>query len=154
MQLQRPGADDVMVLKKELVSVQTLMDQMTLESEEKGKEVEKERERLQMLLDEARTQAEEVQKDFDAYKVSFEDDLISFFFTTILTKDDEFFNYYTNLHKIDNSFEISRQDFQKQVKSQFSCGIITYIMLLFIQLCIILFFFVCYISANKIVFIY
>ena len=79
MQLQRPGADDVMVLKKELVSVQTLMDQMTLESEEKGKEVEKERERLQMLLDEARTQAEEVQKDFDAYKVSFEDDLISFF---------------------------------------------------------------------------
>ena len=70
LQLQRPGADDVMVLKKELVSVQTLMDQMTLESEEKGKEVEKERQDLQNLLDEARSQAQLVQEEFDAFKVS------------------------------------------------------------------------------------
>jgi len=59
-----------MVLKKELVSVQTLMDQMTLESEEKGKEVEKERQELQRLLDEAQEQAKLVQEEFDAYKVS------------------------------------------------------------------------------------
>lgn len=59
-----------MVLKKELVSVQTLMDQLTLESEEKGKEVEKERELLQKLLDEARAQAGKVQEEFDAYKVN------------------------------------------------------------------------------------
>ena len=60
-----------MVLKKELVSVQTLMDQMTLESEEKGKEVERERQELQRLLDEAQAQAKLVQQEFDAYKVSF-----------------------------------------------------------------------------------
>ena len=58
-----------MVLKKELVSVQTLMDQMTLESEQKGKEVEKERQELQRLLDEAQAQAKLVQEHFDAYKV-------------------------------------------------------------------------------------
>ncbi len=45
--LQRPGADDVMVLKKELVSVQMLMDEMSLASEAEMKEVKKEYEKLQ-----------------------------------------------------------------------------------------------------------
>ena len=59
----------MMVLKKELVSVQTLMDQMTTESEEKGREVEREREELQRLLEEAKSQAKLVQEEFDAFKV-------------------------------------------------------------------------------------
>ena len=33
LQLQRPGADDVEVLKTELVQVQTLMDKLSLERE-------------------------------------------------------------------------------------------------------------------------
>nr|XP_009858526.1 zinc finger protein ZF2 isoform X2 [Ciona intestinalis] len=66
--LQRPGADDVMVLKKELVSVQTLMDQMTRESEDKSHKVEEERQHLQQLLDEARQQALLTQEEFDKYK--------------------------------------------------------------------------------------
>ena len=70
LQLQRPGVDDVMVLKKELVSVQTLMDQMTQESEKKSKEVENDRQHLQNLLDEAKQQAEVVQREFDLFRVS------------------------------------------------------------------------------------
>ncbi|XP_076812569.1 uncharacterized protein LOC143459349 isoform X2 [Clavelina lepadiformis] len=66
--LQRPGVDDVMVLKKELVSVQTLMDQMTQESEKKSKEVENDRQHLQNLLDEAKQQAEVVQREFDLFR--------------------------------------------------------------------------------------
>lgn len=36
MQLQRPGQEDVEVLKKELVQVQTLMDNMTREREDQA----------------------------------------------------------------------------------------------------------------------
>ena len=50
MQSQRPSADDVIVLKKELVQVQTLMDQMTLESEKKNLAVEAEKLTLQSQL--------------------------------------------------------------------------------------------------------
>uniref|UniRef100_H2ZBA6 Uncharacterized protein n=1 Tax=Ciona savignyi TaxID=51511 RepID=H2ZBA6_CIOSA len=67
-QMQRPGADDVMVLKKELVSVQTLMDQMTQESEERSHKVLQERQELQRLLDEARERAIVVQQEFDQFK--------------------------------------------------------------------------------------
>ncbi len=44
----RPGADDVVVLKKELVSVQMLMDQMSLEAEA---EKEKLKEQLSKMQD-------------------------------------------------------------------------------------------------------
>lgn len=37
----RPGAEDVMVLKKELISVQTLMDNMSLEKEKEKDAIEK-----------------------------------------------------------------------------------------------------------------
>lgn len=37
----RPAADDVIVLKQELVSVQTLMDKMTQEREKEKEELEK-----------------------------------------------------------------------------------------------------------------
>ena len=39
---QRPGADDVLVLKQELVHSQTLMDQMTQEREKEKDLLEKE----------------------------------------------------------------------------------------------------------------
>uniref|UniRef100_A0A4W3ICE9 Early endosome antigen 1 n=1 Tax=Callorhinchus milii TaxID=7868 RepID=A0A4W3ICE9_CALMI len=44
--LQRPGVEDVTVLKKELVQVQTLMDQMTLEQEKESNKLKEENEQL------------------------------------------------------------------------------------------------------------
>ncbi|XP_078276151.1 early endosome antigen 1 isoform X3 [Rhinoraja longicauda] len=46
--LQRPGIEDVMVLKKELVQVQTLMDKMSLEQEERSDNLKDENERLKV----------------------------------------------------------------------------------------------------------
>jgi len=71
-----------MVLKKELVQVQTLMDQMTLESEKKGQEVELERQNLQQLLSEANRRAEVVQREFEQFKVHALVSSIPFFCTS------------------------------------------------------------------------
>lgn len=46
-QLQRPGVEDVAVLKKELVQVQTLMDKMTLERERESEKLKDECKHLQ-----------------------------------------------------------------------------------------------------------
>jgi early endosome antigen 1 len=46
-QLQRPGIEDVAVLKKELVQVQTLMDNMTLERERESEKLKDECKKLQ-----------------------------------------------------------------------------------------------------------
>lgn len=73
-----------MVLKKELVQVQTLMDQMTRESEKKNVEVERERQNLQSLLDEANTKAQFVQKEFDQFKVQYQIVLKSLSFGRLL----------------------------------------------------------------------
>ena len=43
----RPGADDVVVLKKELVSVQMLMDQMSLDAEAEKDKLKEELTKLQ-----------------------------------------------------------------------------------------------------------
>ncbi len=43
----RPGADDVLVLKKELIHAQTLMDQMTQEREKDKEQLEKDYKDLQ-----------------------------------------------------------------------------------------------------------
>lgn len=45
--LQRPGVEDVEVLKKELVQVQTLMDRMTREREEESECLKNHYEQLQ-----------------------------------------------------------------------------------------------------------
>ncbi|KAL0167875.1 hypothetical protein M9458_036097, partial [Cirrhinus mrigala] len=45
--LQRPGVEDVEVLKKELVQVQTLMDSMTREREEESERLKSQYEQLQ-----------------------------------------------------------------------------------------------------------
>ena len=42
----RPGADDVIVLKKELIHAQTLMDQLTQEREREKEQLEKQFEEL------------------------------------------------------------------------------------------------------------
>lgn len=42
IKLQRPGVEDVAVLKKELVQVQTLMDKMTLECEKESEKLKEE----------------------------------------------------------------------------------------------------------------
>lgn len=42
VKLQRPGVEDVAVLKKELVQVQTLMDKMTLECEKESEKLKDE----------------------------------------------------------------------------------------------------------------
>lgn len=47
LQLQRPGVEDVEVLKKELVQVQTLMDNMTREREEESERLRSQYELLQ-----------------------------------------------------------------------------------------------------------
>ena len=47
LQLQRPGIEDVAVLKKELVQVQTLMDNMTLEREKESEKLKDECKKLQ-----------------------------------------------------------------------------------------------------------
>lgn len=47
LQLQRPGIEDVAVLKKELVQVQTLMDNMTLERERESEKLKDECKKLQ-----------------------------------------------------------------------------------------------------------
>lgn len=47
-QLQRPGIEDVAVLKKELVQVQTLMDSMTLERERESEKLKDECKKLQV----------------------------------------------------------------------------------------------------------
>ena len=39
--VRRPGADDVMVLKKEMIHAQTLMDRMTQDSEKERSSLEK-----------------------------------------------------------------------------------------------------------------
>ena len=44
--LRRPGADDVIVLKKELIHAQTLMDQLTQEREREKEQLEKQFEEL------------------------------------------------------------------------------------------------------------
>lgn len=46
-QLQRPGVEDVAVLKKELVQVQTLMDKMTLDRERESEKLKDECKHLQ-----------------------------------------------------------------------------------------------------------
>lgn len=46
-QLQRPGVEDVEVLQKELVQVQTLMDSMTREREEESERLKHHYEQLQ-----------------------------------------------------------------------------------------------------------
>ncbi|KAB1270244.1 Early endosome antigen 1, partial [Camelus dromedarius] len=45
--LRRPGIEDVAVLKKELVQVQTLMDNMTLEREKESEKLKDECKKLQ-----------------------------------------------------------------------------------------------------------
>lgn len=45
--LQRPGVEDVEVLQKELVQVQTLMDNMTREREEESERLKSHYEQLQ-----------------------------------------------------------------------------------------------------------
>nr|XP_039260774.1 early endosome antigen 1-like [Styela clava] len=45
--IERPGADDVLVLKKELVSVQQLMDTLTLDSEKEKADVEEQCKKLE-----------------------------------------------------------------------------------------------------------
>lgn len=45
--MQRPGLEDVEVLKKELVQVQTLMDKMTREREEESERLKNQCEQLQ-----------------------------------------------------------------------------------------------------------
>ena len=47
----RPGADDVVVLKKELVSVQMLMDQMSLDAEAEKDKLKEQLTQLQSEYD-------------------------------------------------------------------------------------------------------
>lgn len=46
-QLQRPGVEDVAVLKRELIQVQTLMDNMTREREEESERLKRQFAQLQ-----------------------------------------------------------------------------------------------------------
>lgn len=48
LQLQRPGIEDVTVLKKELIQVQTLMDKTTLEREKESEKLKDDCKQLQM----------------------------------------------------------------------------------------------------------
>jgi early endosome antigen 1 len=46
----RPGTEDVVVLKKELIQVQTLMDKMALEQEKETEKAKSECERLKQQI--------------------------------------------------------------------------------------------------------
>lgn len=61
--MQRPGADDVLVLKKELISVQTLMDQLTLDSEKQKEEVTNKYKQLEKEEEELRTDYNNLQSE-------------------------------------------------------------------------------------------
>ncbi|XP_022098875.1 early endosome antigen 1-like, partial [Acanthaster planci] len=71
--LQRPGADDVMVLKKELVSVQMLMDELSLANEadmkqlkEKHEDLKAEHEKLQASVADSNSGSEALKEEFQA----------------------------------------------------------------------------------------
>ena len=53
---QRPAADDVFVLKQELVSVQTLMDRMTQDREKEKDELESEKNNIEKAYQQLKTQ--------------------------------------------------------------------------------------------------
>ena len=55
---QRPAADDVFVLKQELVSVQTLMDRMTQDREKEKDELESEKNNIEKAYQQLKTQSE------------------------------------------------------------------------------------------------